>query len=145
MPTPHTVTSQEIGQVRIYMAPGERVKGGSKIRNFLSSRRVYRELVHAAKAAGLMNAIAHTTQYGFSGHGQIQEIVSELPNPELTVCVELIGHRSQLEAFCRQHGDVLAGKVVVYKHLEHWTIGREGDVVAEDVTDGEAPLQAGRS
>lgn len=143
MPKPHTVTAHEIGQVRIYMAPGERVKGGSKIRNFLSSKQVYRELVHAAKLAGLMNAVAHPTQYGFSGYGRIQDVTSELPNPELTVCVELIGQREQLEAFCRDHGEVLAGKVVVYKHLEHWTIGQEGAVLSEDVTEGEVPRLAG--
>jgi PII-like signaling protein len=143
MSTPHTVTAQEIGQIRIYMTPGERPKGGSKLRNLLSSKQAYRELVQAAKAAGLMNAVAHPAQYGFSGSGQIQDTMLELPNPALTVCVELIGHRDQLEAFCRQHGDVLAGKVVVYKHLEHWTIGRQGAVTAEDVTEGEVPRLVG--
>jgi len=37
--------------------------------------------------------------------------------------VELIAHRDELETFCRKHGDLIAGKIVVYKHMEHWDIG----------------------
>ncbi len=40
----------------------------------------------------------------------------------MTVCVELIGRRAQLEQFCRQQGDLLADKIVVYKHLERWCV-----------------------
>jgi len=46
--------------------------------------------------------------------------------PHLTTCVELIGQREQLERFCRAHGDVLASKVIVYKHLEYWSIEPAG-------------------
>jgi hypothetical protein len=48
-------------------------------------------------------------------------------NPHLTMCVELIGPRGELEDFCRRHGDLLANKVIVYKHLEHWSVGRGED------------------
>lgn len=37
--------------------------------------------------------------------------------------VEIIGLRDELEVFCRRHGDLLKGKVVIYKHIEHWEVG----------------------
>ena len=33
--------------------------------------------------------------------------MTELPNLSLTMCVELIGERHELETFCRKHGDLL--------------------------------------
>jgi hypothetical protein len=73
-----------------------------------------------------MNAVAHHTHYGFSNHGPVMEDGAELSNPHLTMCVELIGQRHELERFCEAHGDLLGGKVIVYKHLEHWSIGPGG-------------------
>jgi hypothetical protein len=74
-----------------------------------------------------MNAVAHHTHYGFSNHGALQGREAEMINPHLTMCVELIGPRGELEDFCRRHGDLLANKVIVYKHLEHWSVGRGED------------------
>lgn len=71
------------------------------------------------------------THYGFSNHGPVRGNGAELSDPHLTMCVELIGQRDQLELFCRCHGDLLARKVIVYEHLEHWSIGPAG-VVRED-------------
>jgi hypothetical protein len=34
----------------------------------------------------------------------------------------LICARPKLEAFCARHADLLAKKVIIYKHLEHWTL-----------------------
>ena len=47
----------------------------------------------------------------------------ELPNTSLNLCVELIARREELELFCRKHGELLKGRVIVYKHMEHWDIG----------------------
>ncbi len=58
---------------------------------------------------------------------------SETPNPELTMCVELVGHRPDLEAFCRRHGALLRDKVIVFKHIERWTVGA-GDGALEEKT-----------
>ncbi|MFX8219106.1 hypothetical protein ABTL11_20090, partial [Acinetobacter baumannii] len=69
-------------------------------------------------------------------HGPVRENGAEIADPHLTMCVELIGQREQLETFCRQHGDMLASKVIVYKHLEHWSIGPAG-VDREDATPTE--------
>lgn len=133
----HTVKSREIGQVRIYMTPGER---RAKIRKGLkamlsSGPPLYVEIIRSAKQDGLLNATAHHTHYGFSGAGPILADGAEIPNSRLTLCVELIGPRDQLELFCRKHGDLLHDKVVVYKHIEHWDIGEH------DLQIGEAAQQ----
>lgn len=146
MPHRHKVKSREIGQVRIYMSPGEKRKGQGIKRMF--SKPLYQEIIDAAKVDGILNATAHHTHYGYSGTGKVQSNNQELPNQMLNLCVELIAHRDQLELFCRKHGDLLKGRVIVYKHMEHWDIGdhdslkiadapqEELDVdVEDDVTD----------
>jgi PII-like signaling protein len=144
MPHKHRVKSQEIGQVRIYMTPREKRKGSSRF----FGRPLYQEIIDAAKTDGILNAVAHHTHYGYCGNGKIQSDNHELPNAHLNLCVELIAHRDELEMFCRKHGDLIQGKVIVYKHMEHWDIGphetlktkeasqEELDVdVEDDVTD----------
>jgi H+/Cl- antiporter ClcA/PII-like signaling protein len=124
MPDRHTVTSSEIGMVWIYLKPSD--KAAKTGRGFWNGKPLYRELVAQAKEDGIMNAIAHNTHYGYSNHGPVRANGAEITDPHLTMCVELIGHRDQLELFCRRHGDLLASKVIVYKHLEHWSIGPAG-------------------
>lgn len=118
----HQLATKEIGMIRIYLRPREKAPGSG----WFNAKPLYRELVLQAKAAGVMNAVAHNTHFGYTGHGKVQDEGLEIPNPELTMCVELIGPRDQLETFCRTHGALLHRKVVVYKHLEHWdVIGHE--------------------
>jgi len=120
MPHAHQVSPKEIGMIRIYLQPREKAPGGKK--SMFGMRPLYRDLVLAAKSAGLMNAVAHHTHFGYSNHGRLHDQGLEVQNPDLTMCVELIGDRSQLEDFCRRHGAWLASKVIVYKQLEHWDI-----------------------
>lgn len=115
------LTSSEIGMLRIYMAPRDTAEP-RKAWKLWSARPLYRELVVQAKAAGLMNAVAHHTHYGFSNHGPVLDQGAETSNPYLTMCVELIGHRADLELFCQRHAALLETKVVIYKQLEHWSI-----------------------
>ncbi len=124
MPHRHQVKSREIGQVRIYMTPGERSKSsGNGLKRLLTGNPpLYKEIIMAAKKEGLLNATAHHTHYGFSGNGQLQDNNMEISNPALNLCVELIGPRTQLEQFCRKHGTLLRDKVIIYKHMEHWEI-----------------------
>lgn len=124
MPHRHSVTSSEIGMIRIYLKPSD--KAAKAKRAFWAARPLYRALVEQAKADGIMNAVAHHTQHGYSNHGPVRENGAEIADPHLTMCVELIGQRAQLETFCRRHGDLLANKVIVYKHLEHWIVGPSG-------------------
>jgi H+/Cl- antiporter ClcA/PII-like signaling protein len=118
------IAVKEIAMVRIYLRPREKTPRSK----WYSAKPLYRDLVVQAKAAGIMNAVAHTTNIGYSNHGRLQHDGVEIPNPDLTMCVELIAPRDKLEAFCRTHGSMLKGKVIVYKHLEHW------DVVGTDLT-----------
>ena len=135
----HKVAPSEIGMIRIYMKPSDKATDGS--RSFWTRKPLYRQLVVQAKRDGIMNAVAHHTHYGFSNHGPVMEDGAELSNPHLTMCVELIGQRHELERFCEAHGDLLAGKVIVYKHLEHWSIG-QGGVRHEDAAPEELASKA---
>ena len=130
----HKVTSREIGQLRIYMTPREKRKGtGIKA---MFGKPLYVEIIDAAKADGILNAVAHHTHYGYTGNGKIQAAAGEMPNPQLNLCVELISGREQLELFCRKHGELLTGKIVVYKHMEHWDIG-SNEIKVSDASEEE--------
>jgi PII-like signaling protein len=118
--TSHKLSSREIGMVRIYMKPREKAHGTGGW--FGGGRPLYRELVVQAKAAGIMNAVAHRTHFGYSNSGKLQDEGFEIPNPDLTMCVELIADRELLEEFCRTHGAILKNKVIIYKHIEHWDV-----------------------
>ncbi|MFN4205433.1 MAG: DUF190 domain-containing protein [Agrobacterium albertimagni] len=118
--TSHKLSSREIGMVRIYMKPREKALGTGGW--FGGGRPLYRELVVQAKAAGIMNAVAHRTHFGYSNSGKLQDEGFEIPNPDLTMCVELIADRALLEEFCRTHGALLKNKVIIYKHIEHWDV-----------------------
>jgi H+/Cl- antiporter ClcA/PII-like signaling protein len=120
-PLIHNVVPREIGMIRIYLKPSEK-QTQPGLRGFLSSRPVYRELIDAAKKEDLMNANAHHSHYGFSNRSEASAHDPEAGNPELTICVELIASKDQLENFCMAHGDLLKDKVVIYKHIERWDI-----------------------
>ena len=121
MPDRFTVQHREVGMLRIYLKPSDKI--GS--RRFWGAKPLYRELIRTAKADGIINAVAQHTHYGFSNRGPIRENGSEIADPHLTIYVELVGDRDQLDLFCRRHGDLLGDKVIVYKQLEHWTITRQ--------------------
>lgn len=118
--TNHKLSSREVGMVRIYMKPREKAVGTGGW--FSGGKPLYRELVMQAKAAGIMNAVAHHTHFGYSNSGKLQDEGFEIPNPDLTMCVELIADRKLLEEFCRTHGSLLKNKVIIYKHIEHWDV-----------------------
>ena len=130
MPHRHKIDAKEIGQVRIYMAPNERRKAKS-FKERLKIKPLFQEIINSAKADGILNATAHHTHYGYSGQGPVIADSTEVSSQLLNLCVELIGPRDQLELFCRQHGDLLKDKVIVYKHMEHWELNRNTIEVTE--------------
>ena len=146
MPHRHKIDSKEIGQVRIYMAPNERRKA-KNFKDRLKIKPLFQEIINAAKADGILNATAHHTHYGYSGNGPVIANITEVSDQLLNLCVELIGPRDQLEVFCRHHGELLKGKVIVYKHMEHWELNHNDIEVTEadeleldaDVIDDEIP------
>jgi len=119
----YQVKEREIGQCRIYMTPGERRSARGFRRIF--AKPLYQEIIAAARKDGIPNAAAHHTHYGYSSNGRIQADSGDIPNDRVNLCVELIGARDELERFCRKHGELLHGKVIVYKHMEHWEIGEQ--------------------
>ncbi len=130
--TQSQLSSREIGMVRIYLKPREKMPGKG---SWFSAKPLYRELVMQAKAHGIMNAIAHHTHFGYSNHGKVQEDGFEMPNPELTMCVELISERHKLEDFCKTHSALLKQKVIIYKHIEHWDVSGQRIVADEGLKE----------
>lgn len=93
--TSHKLCSREVGMVSIYMKPRKKSVGTGG--RFGGGKPLYRKLVMQAKAAGIMNAVAHHTRFGYLNSGKLQDGDFEIPNPNLTMCVELIGDRELLE------------------------------------------------
>lgn len=138
----HQVHTQEMGLVRIYLTPRER-RPRVGLRRMLRNKPLYQEIIDSAKDDGILNAVAHSTHYGYSGTGDIQRNASpEVANSQLMLCVELIAPTAQLELFCRRHGELLADKVVVHKTVEHWDIrpSRAADIVVDEQADDELAL-----
>lgn len=131
----HHIVTRELGKIRIYLTPRDRAPS-TGFWDRLNAKPVYREIIKAAKQDGLNNAASFMTHFGFSNGGKLQSEGAELPNPNLTMCVELIDHKHKLEEFCRRHGTLLQGKTVVYKHVEHWDI-RGGELVEKDASPDE--------
>lgn len=117
----HHIKHQESGMIRIYMKPDERrdVPGWAGL---FGGRPLYRELVAAALSEGAVSAVAHHTHFGFCSHGTAETGDVAAAKPDLTMCVEIIGDRQVLEAFCIRHAECLAGRVVVYRQLERWEV-----------------------
>ncbi|MFN4135800.1 MAG: DUF190 domain-containing protein [Novosphingobium sp.] len=117
----YTLDRAELGMVRIYLRRSDRIRkrGWFGLR---SSIALHHHLVVKARANGILNAVSHHTHFGYSNHGSIGADGAEWVDPQLTICVELIGESHQLETFCLDHGELLDHKVITYKPLERWQI-----------------------
>jgi PII-like signaling protein len=112
--------AEEIGQLRIFLTPRERSQKGFR---GLFSKALYQQIIHEAKQEGLMNAIAHRTHFGYSDGARSPHDKPPSSNEYLTLCVELVGTRADLETFCQKHSDLLREKVIVYEKKERWEVG----------------------
>jgi hypothetical protein len=65
MPDRFTVQHREVGMLRIYLKPSDKVGP----RRFRGAKPFYRELIRTAKADGIINAVAQNMHYGFSNRG----------------------------------------------------------------------------
>lgn len=146
MKATHHIVSHEMGKIRIYLGPRDRMPSKGLLGR-LGARPVYREIIAAAKKAGLHSAIAFTSHHGFSNGGRVGSAGTEGGDGNLTLCVEIIDHKDALETFCRSHGALLKGRPVVYKHVEHWTLNdgdlRERDASPDEVIDGDGKAKVG--
>ena len=140
MPARHNLVSKEIGQLRIFMTPKEKRNSGR-----LFCKPLYQEIINTARGDGILNAVAQQTHYGYSGNGKIEAgNMSDIPNMSLNLCVELIAPRKELETFVRNHRELLHGKVLVYKQMEHWDIsGSEIQVTEASLEELDADLLPG--
>ena len=119
------LSTKQIGQLRIYIPQGE-TRRGRGLLSLFGGRALYYDIIHLAKADGIINAAAHSTHFGYTRGGRIQTAGAEIPNPHLSMCVELIDDREKLEAFCCKHVDVLRDRILVYKQLELWELSDVG-------------------
>lgn len=142
----HDIVTREMGKIRIYLTPRDQTPA-TGFWSKINARPLYRAVINAAKNDGLHNAVAYMTHYGFTSGGKVHARGSEIANPNLTLCVELIDHKDVLEAFCKRHAGLLKGRTIVYKHVEHWSLERrelnESDTSPDEVIDGDkAPLES---
>jgi PII-like signaling protein len=115
------IQERTLGKLQIYVKPGEKVPSTGLINSF-RSRQLYRELVKYAKDDQLMNASVYQTHHGYSMHGKISSHHVELDNAELSMCVELIDEKQNLEGFCQKHASLLKDKMIVFRAVEFWEI-----------------------
>ncbi len=144
MSSENHVLSNAMGKIHIYLTPRDRVPASGFWEKMIP-RLTYREIVQAAKKDGLKSASSFMTHYGFCNGGKIETKGSEAPNPNLTLCVELIDDKSALEDFCKRHAGLLSGHMIVYKHVEHWNVQArpvvEGGTSPNGDTNGNSPLR----
>ena len=108
-----------LGQVRIYTIQKDR-KPAKGLWGRLFPASVPYLIVTAGKAAGLPHAVVLHTRLGYTGSGPIDSSHPEHGFAHLPICVELMGEPRAIEQFCRDHVDLLAGRMVVFRHAEAW-------------------------
>ena len=131
----HAVPASPLGQVRVYTTWKDK-KSGPGIRGRLFPASVPVLLVSAAKQAGLPHAVIMNTRFGYTGSGPIDSDHPEYGFTHLPICVELMGTPAELEKFCADHVDLLAGRLVVFRHAEAWEFSHPP--VSEDDTAASA-------
>lgn len=115
------IDANEIGHLCIYLSRKDRMPARGWL-NFLPRRSLAQHIIDLAKRDGILNATSHSTHYGFTGRGDIETIHPDHANGRLAMFVELVGARELLEKFVCTHEELLKNKVIVYKHLEQWTV-----------------------
>lgn len=118
-----TIAVSDTGMLHIFVQRRDRLPHGGHW--WLGHTPLYRALIKAAHKAGIHQAAAHHTHLGFSEGSKPQDENPEIPNPHLTMRVDLIATRAELEAFCITHRSLLTGKAIVFQPLERWTLTAE--------------------
>ncbi len=129
------IAGTEMGQLRIYLTPAEKVKAdgfGSK----LNPQPAYQEIIQAAKNDGLFNAIVCSGYHELVDQGEVQTRNPEMPDARRPLCLELVDHKDKLEEFCRKHPNLLQGKALIYQHVEQWSF-QDHKLTAVDVVKDE--------
>jgi len=117
----NNILVKEMGKLSIYITQSEKAAESSLLKK-IKAKPLYREIIRAAKEDKIMAASAFNTHYGYSNHEKVQSKFAEGLDRHLALCIELIDSKSKLEAFCKSHVRLLAGKSIVFKPVEYWEI-----------------------
>lgn len=113
------IKTHSLGKLRIYLKTGENIKSKTLLRKIFP-KSVYSNLIKMAKEDGIINASVFNTHMSFSKDERIKQFSFESDNSGLTVCVELIDTKENLQRFFIKHSDTLKDKIVIYKEVEYW-------------------------
>jgi H+/Cl- antiporter ClcA/PII-like signaling protein len=135
------LTSQSRGMLRILLRAGDQT-GSGNWKDRLFGKPDYARIIKAAREYGLPHGLVKQCTSGFIDDGHIHHTHIEGDNGRLPVYVELHGTREALEGFCEQAHELLNGRTLIYKEVEHWMWqddhlveeAIEGDDVPEDET-----------
>lgn len=130
----HPIQAHALGQVRVYLKPSDRRRNDGWLKRLLG-RRLAEDIVVNAKSFGLPHALVLHTRFGYTGGGPIATDHPEYGIHELPLCVELMGEPHRVEQFCREHTELLVGRMVVFRHAEAWEM-----VVAPAHEDGQSDI-----
>jgi PII-like signaling protein len=113
------IKTYSLGKLRIYLKAGENIKSESLLRRLFPNN-LPKNIIELAKKEGLMNASVYNTQMGYSNFERIQNYHIESDNAGLTVCVELIDSKENLQKFFQKHKAMFKDKVIIFKEVEYW-------------------------
>ncbi len=112
---------QKFGKLRIYVKSGETVAGGGLFRKIFP-RTAARKILDEAKAEGFLNAHAFQTHASYrKGEKSVHNHSLEGDNSGLTICIELVDEKERLHQFVVRNEELLHGKTMIFKEVEHWS------------------------
>ena len=112
------LTSSPHGILRIFLRSGDQVKGKGLKKLFPQSTSA--AILQAARDYGLLHGVIKHCVSGFFRDKEIHTYSVEGLNTGVPVYVELHGTREALEGFCKSKKELLQGRTLVYKEVEHW-------------------------
>ncbi|MBP1616667.1 MAG: hypothetical protein H6Q14_494 [Bacteroidetes bacterium] len=113
------IKTHSFGKLRIYLKTGENIRSKTFLRKIFPAK-MYSHLVRMAKEDGIIHASVFHTHMSFSIDEEIKQFSFESTNSSLTVCVELIDTKVNLQQFFIKHSEALGDKIVIYKEVEFW-------------------------
>lgn len=117
----HTIKKNTMGKLRVYLEAGESVKSNNIFRKIFP-KNAYSSIMNEAKKDGLLHAHVYHTNASYRKDKGIHHKTVEGDHTAMTICLELMDEKQNLEIFFIKHADLFKGKTVVYKEVEQWHI-----------------------
>lgn len=114
------MTSTSQGMLRVLLRAGEQTKSDNW-KDKLFGKPDYALIIKMARDYGLPHGLVKQCTSGFIDDGHIHHTHIEGDNGPLPMYVELHGTREALEGFCEHAHDLLNGRTLIYKEVEHWS------------------------